>query len=143
MNLLHTVGLGDGFDKIFGSLKFDGNKLKYTLGTYVGKEITHFGMYQPKTMDEVVDEESGKTILYKIKYNSNGTITVSGDSSDSNYAKHFPARDMDYATFMLFIKEKKLQPKCQDQITSLYKKAKAEKEETPTTVRGFSINNVL
>ncbi|MEI6672772.1 MAG: hypothetical protein WCL02_05610 [bacterium] len=45
-------------------------------------------------------------ILYKIKPNSNGTITVSGDSAPGNAAKHFPARDMDYATFMIFIKEK-------------------------------------
>lgn len=105
--------------------------------------MTHFGSYQPKAMDEKVDEESGRTILYKVKYNSNGTITVSGDSSDINYAKNFPARDMDYATFMLFIKEKKLQPKCKEQIASIHAKAKAEKEETPTTVRGYSINNVI
>jgi hypothetical protein len=105
--------------------------------------VTHFGFYEPKAINEAVDQETGKLILYKIHPNTNGTITVSGDSSAGNYAKNFPARDMDYATFMLFIKEKKLQPKCQDQITSLHAKAKAEKEETPTTVRGFSINNVL
>ncbi len=143
MATLTASSLGDGFDKIFGSLKFDGGGLKYSLWDYIGKEVTHFGSYQPKAMDEKVDEESGRTILYKVKYNSNGTITVSGDSSDINYAKNFPARDMDYATFMLFIKEKKLQPKCKEQIASIHAKAKAEKEETPTTVRGYSINNVI
>ena len=50
---------------------------------------------------------------------------------------------MDYTTFMLFIREKKLQPKCEDQIKSIYESKKAQDEETPTTVRGFSINNVL
>jgi hypothetical protein len=57
-------------------------------------------------MGEAVDTETGKLILYKIHPNANGTITVSGDSMAGNYAKNFPARDMDYATFMLFVKEK-------------------------------------
>ena len=57
-------------------------------------------------MGEDVDKETGKMILYKIKPNSNGTITVSGDSTSGNYAKHFPSRDMDYVTFMLFVKDK-------------------------------------
>jgi hypothetical protein len=76
------------------------------LGNYIGKEITHFGLYQPKALDESVNEESGKLILYKIKSNPNGTINVSGDPVSRNHAKNFPARDMDYTTFMLFIKEK-------------------------------------
>jgi hypothetical protein len=50
---------------------------------------------------------------------------------------------MDYATFMLFIKEKKLQPKCKEQVQSIHATATADKEETPTTVHGFSINNVF
>ncbi|MEI6118905.1 MAG: hypothetical protein WCP92_06930 [bacterium] len=53
-----------------------------------------------------MEEETGKLMLYKIKPNSDGTITVSGDSTHGNYAKNFPARDMDYVTFMLFVKEK-------------------------------------
>ncbi|MEI6774441.1 MAG: hypothetical protein WCL18_06755 [bacterium] len=57
-------------------------------------------------MGEAVDTQTGKLILYKIHPNTNGTITVSGDSTAGNYAKHFPARDMDYATFMLFVEEK-------------------------------------
>ena len=90
-----------------------------------------------------MDQEEGKLILYKIKTNSNGTITVSGDSMDGNYAKNFPARDMDYATFMLFVAEKKLQPKCKEQTQAINAKIVADKQETPTTVRGFSINNVI
>lgn len=50
---------------------------------------------------------------------------------------------MDYTTFMLFVKEKKLQPKCEDQIKNIYESKQAQDEETPTTVRGFSINNVF
>jgi hypothetical protein len=50
---------------------------------------------------------------------------------------------MDYATFMLFIQEKKLQPKCEDQIKSIYGTKQANEEETPTTTHKFSINNVV
>lgn len=81
--------------------------------------------------------------MYKIHCNANGTITISGDNNDYNVAKDFPSRTMDYTTFMLFIREKKLQPKCEDQIKSIYESKKAKDEETPTTVRGFSISNLL
>jgi hypothetical protein len=57
-------------------------------------------------IDEDVAKDTGNLILYKITPNANGTITVSGDSTENNYAKNFPARDMDYPTFMLFVKEK-------------------------------------
>jgi hypothetical protein len=73
--------------------------------------------------------------LYKITCNSDGTITVSGDKNAYNYAKNFPSRKMDYATFMLFIQEKKLQPKCEEQIKDIYTTKKAQEEETPTTIK--------
>ncbi len=130
-------------DKYFWSLQFNWSKFTYTLWNYVGKEITHFGVYEPKAIGESVDLESGKLILYKIKPNSNGTITVSGDSTKNNYAKNFPARDMDYPTFMLFIKEKWLQPKCKEQVQEIDKKSEANEEETPLTARWFSINNLF
>ena len=130
-------------DDYFWSLQFNWSKFVYTLWNYVGKEITHFGVYESKPIGESVDQESGKLILYKIKPNGNGTITVSGDSTKGNYSKDFPARDMDYPTFMLFIQEKGLQPKCKEQVKEIDKTSEANEEETPTTVRWFSINNVF
>jgi len=50
---------------------------------------------------------------------------------------------MDYPTFMLFIKEKKLEPKSDTQAKNIKKKEDLKNQETPTTVRGFSINNVI
>lgn len=130
-------------DKHFWSVKFDGSKFSYTLGNYKDKEVTHFGLYESKAVEESVNEESGKLILYKIHSNPNGTLRVSGDSMSGNYAKNFPARDMDYASFMLFVKEKWLQPKCKEQIQGISTQAAAKAEETPTTVRWFSLNNVF
>lgn len=130
-------------DKSFWSLKFDWSKFTYNLGEHSWKHITHFGIYQPKAIGENVDQESWSLVLYKIHCNANGTITISGDKNDYNIAKNFPSRTMDYATFMLFVKEKKLQPKCEDQIKNIYESKQAQDEETPTTVRGFSINNVF
>lgn len=130
-------------DKYFWSVTFDGSKFSSTLWNYKDKEITHFGLYEPKAVDESVDEESGKLILYKVSTNANGTLRVSGDSMAGNYAKNFPARDMDYASFMLFVKEKWLQAKCKEQIQSISTQAAANGEETPTTVRWFSLNNVF
>jgi len=147
MNTLTSWSFGGDFskedvEKYFWSVKLDWSKFAFTLWNYVGKEVTHFGVYQPKAIGESLDSEGGKNILYKVKPNANGTITVSGDSMDSNYAKNYPARDMDYTTFILFIKEKWLQPKCAEQIKAIDVQAK-EDQEVPTTVRGFSINNVI
>lgn len=50
---------------------------------------------------------------------------------------------MDYPTFLLFVTEKKLQPKSKKQSENIQKKQDLESNETPTTVRGFSINNVM
>jgi len=143
MNVLSSWGVVSGLEKSFGWLKFDGSKFVHSLWEYSGKTITHFGVYQPKAIDEAVDQESWKTILYKITCNSDGTITVSGDKNAYNYAKNFPSRKMDYATFMLFIQEKKLQPKCEEQIKDIYTTKKAQEEETPTTIKWFSISNVI
>lgn len=142
MSVLAKGSVVSDFDKYFWSTKFDSSKFTYTIGTYKGKEITHFGLYEPKAIDELVDTESGKLILYKIKVNANGTINVSGDSMSGNSAKRFPARDMDYSSFMLFVQEKKLQPKCKEQTQAITTKVK-EDDEVPTTVRGFSINNIV
>ncbi|MCX6823849.1 MAG: hypothetical protein NT085_01880 [candidate division SR1 bacterium] len=142
MDKITTGAVAKDLDKNFGSVKCEGSKFSYTLGEYKGKEITHFGIYEPKAIGESLDEESGRLMLYKIKPNSNGTINVSGDSTNGNYAKNFPARDMDYVTFMLFVKEKGLQPKCKEQTQAISAKVK-EDTEVATTSRGFSINNIM
>lgn len=142
MDIVGWSSVGKDLDKNFGLVKLSWSGFSYALGNYSGKEVTHFGLYQPKAIGEAVDEETGKLIVYKIKPNSNGTITVSGDSMNGNEAKNFPARDMDYVSFMLFIKEKWLQPKCKDQLQAINAKVK-EDTEIPTTVRGYSINNVI
>lgn len=142
MNNLKIWGIYTDADKNFGSTVFDWSKFTYTLGNYTGKDITHFGLYEPQAIGEAVNEESGKLILYKIKVNSNGTINVSGDSMKTNIAKNFSSRDMDYTTFMLFIKEKWLQPKCKEQTQAINVKV-TEDSEIPTTVRGFSISNII
>lgn len=143
MNILNGWWSGiDGSEKYFWSVKFDWSKFVYSLWNYAGKEITHFGLYQPKAVDEDIANQTGQLILYKIKHNPNGTVTVSGDSMDGNSAKNYPARDMDYTTFMIFIKEKWLQPKCKEQLDAINPKDLKDKE-VPTTVRGFSINNVV
>ena len=131
-----------GLDKYFGSVKMDSSRLKYSLWNYAGKEITHFGIYQPKAIGEDVATDTGKLILYAIKCNANGTITVSGDSTAGNQAKHFPTRDMDYATFMLFIKDKWLQPKCSEQLQDIRTHV-TENNEVATTKHWFSINSVF
>jgi len=82
-------------------------------------------------------------VLYKIKHNVNGTFTVSGEITNDQERVKYPDRDMDYSTFLLFIKEKKLQPKTQKQAEALKKQQDLKNQETPMTVHGFSINNVL
>lgn len=143
MNALTKWSVSSDLGKYFWSLKFNWSKFSHTLWNFSWKEITHFGLYEPKAIGETLDEESGRLILYKIKSNANGTITVSGDSTTGNYVKNFPSRDMDYTTFMLFIKEKWLQPKCKEQIQAIHAKDAETKSETPTTVRWFSINSVI
>ena len=143
MAIMTTWSLVKDVDKNFGSVKFTWSAFSYTLGEYTGKDVSHFGIYQPKVVGESLDQESGKLILYKIRPNANGTITVSWDSTPGNYAKNFPARDMDYASFILFVKEKWLQPKCKEQIQAITTQATASAEEIPTTVRWFSINNII
>jgi len=129
--------------KSFWALTFNWFQFTYNLGDYSWKQITHFGIYQPKAIGESVDQESWSLILYKIHCNADGTITISWDKNDKNIAQNFPSRTMDYATFMLFIQEKKLQPKCEAQIKDIYASKDAQDEETPTTVRWFSINSVV
>jgi len=50
---------------------------------------------------------------------------------------------MDYPTFMLFVKEKSLQPKSAKQAENIKKQQDLQAQETPTTVRPFSINNIV
>jgi len=50
---------------------------------------------------------------------------------------------MDYTNFILFINEKKLQPKSDKQADVLKKQQELKNQETPITIRRFSIKNVI
>ncbi len=143
VSLLENWWLASGVSKSFSWINFENNKFTHALGNYSWKEITHFGMYDAKAMNEKVDEESWNIILYKITPNANGTITVSWDSNARNYVAKYPSRTMDYATFLLFVQEKKLRPKCKEEINDIYSTKQAQDEEVPTTVRPYSIMNIM
>lgn len=140
--MLTAWSVATDLDKYFSSLDFSWSTIKYTLWNYAKEEVTHFGIYEPRVIGEALDAETSKLILYKIKRNANGTITVSGDSTAGNYAKNFPARDMDYASFILFVKEKWLQPKCKKQLEQINSVVEKD-DEVPAKKRGFSINNMV
>ncbi len=143
MQKINGLPLMGDLNTRFWSLNFSWSSwFTYTTWNYKDQDVTHFGLYQSKPINEPLDQEEGKLVLYKIKPNANGTITVSGDPMAGNEAQKYPARDMDYPSFMLFIKEKWLQPKCKEQLTSINKKV-SEDKETPTTVRWFSISNIF
>lgn len=142
-SILESWWVASDLTKYFSWVNFNGSKFTHSLGNYSWKEITHFGVYDDQPMGEKVDQESWKIILYKVTPHANGTITVSGDGNGRNYVSKYPSRTMDYATFLLFIQEKKLKPKCTEEINDIYSTKKAEDEETKTTVRPYSIMNIV
>jgi hypothetical protein len=80
--------------------------------------------------------------LYKVKHNSNNTFTLKGDFLDKDGKKTTYTREMDYPTFLLFINEKKLQPKSKKQADLMKKREDLKSKEVETTRKGFSIKNV-
>jgi hypothetical protein len=89
----------------FGSLKWEENQFKFALGNQKGEKVTHFGWYE-ESIGESYDQEPGTSVLYSIKYNNNHTVTLTGEVSNSKERTTYPPRDMDYATFLIFVKEK-------------------------------------
>lgn len=124
------------------ALKWENNEFKFALGDEKGEKVTHFGRYE-EGIGEAYDQEPGTSVLYNIKYNNNHTVTLTGEMSNSEERVRYPSRDMDYATFLIFIKEKNLQAKTDKQAERMKKHTSGDDKETPTTVHGFSINNIL
>lgn len=129
-------------EKSFGSLELKWGDFVFTLGDQKGEKVTHFGRYE-QGIGERHDQELWTSVLYKVKHNSNKTFTVTGERKNKDTHTIYSSRDMDYANFMIFIKEKWLQPKTKKQAETMEKKSIWEDKETAKTVRWFSINNVL
>jgi hypothetical protein len=128
------------FDKSFSEIKREGNAFKFSADD---TPVTHFGWYEPGPVWEQPDRESRKNYsLYKIKYNSNGTVSLSWEFTDGDILKKY-SRDMDYPTFLTFIREKWLQPKTKEQADDMKKQQDIKNRETPTTNRPFSIGNFV
>jgi len=140
--LLESAWLTKDLNAHFGSIKSDGSKFSFTQGDFSGQEVTHFGRYESGVGEEYDVEKQERYSLYKIKHNSNGTISLSWEFIDGDVIKKY-SRDMDYPTFMLFVKEKWLQPKTKEQAKLLTQKQNLKDQETATTKRWFSINNVV
>jgi len=128
--------------KHLGSVKRDGKWFTFVNGDYANDPVTHFGFYEAGIWESHDKETRANYSLYTIKYNPNATVSLSGEFKDGNVIKKY-FRDMDYPTFLIFIKEKWLQPKSREQAEDMKNKQKIENQETPTTVRGFSINNII
>jgi len=129
--------------KSFDNIAFDKGDFKFTLGDQKDEKVTHFGRYE-QGIGEKLDQEQWNSVLYSFKHNSNKkTFTVTGEVNTADKITKYPSRDMDYATFMIFIKEKWLQPKTKKQAETMKKNPLGEDRETPTTKRPFSINNIF
>jgi len=142
ISLLESAWLTKDLDKCFWGIKRDGSKFSFTQGDYSGKEVTHFGRYEAGVGEDYDVEKQDRYSLYTIKHNANGTVSLSWEFKDDKTIRKY-SRDMDYPTFILFVKEKGLQPKSKEQAELLKKKQDLKDKETATTRRGFSINNIV
>lgn len=136
------TNISDGIEKAFKSVKFDGSDFTITLWDEAGEKVEYFWRYDPK-IGEKSDEEAGKRSLYKVKHNPNHTFTLTAEFTDDKGKPQHYIKDMDYPTFMLFIKEKDLQPKSAKQAENIKKQQDLQQRETPTTARPFSIGNII
>ena len=120
---------------------------EFTAGDFAGEKVTHFGRYEAGVWEKYDEEVAARYCLYKVKHNANHTITLTGEFMDKDErggdVKKTYAHTMDYATFLLFIKEKGLQPKCEKQTKQMTSKQTVADQETPTTRRGYSIGNII
>ncbi len=134
--------ISEWFEKVFQDIKYDWWNFSFIHGEEKDKKVEYFWRYEPKIWEDP-ESEAGKRSLYKIKHNSDNTFTLTGDFLDKDGKKVTYSRDMDYPTFLIFIKEKWLQPKSEKQADAIKKRQDVEDHETPKTIRWFSINNVL
>jgi hypothetical protein len=62
-------------------------------------------LYESSIGEDYDIEKQKNYTLYTVKYNNNGTVSLSGKFVDGDVTKKY-SRDMDYPTFLLFVKEK-------------------------------------
>lgn len=142
---------GDKLNATFGQVTWKNNKFEFSLGDYTWQEVKYFWWHENK-VGEAVDKETegggqlATTMLYKIKYNSNGTIKVSTDTKFELDGKPFPyEQDMDYANFLLFVSGKQLQPKSEEQAQAIQQNKQDSHPDTGAKDKGkfFSIGNFV
>ena len=87
------------------------------------------------TTDEVPDPNSSAVkknpVIYKIKPNADGTVTVESNLLDMEWEKKRYERKMSYSDFLLFLNEKNLTPKTEKQVEA----DKKAFEDIPSTTK--------
>lgn len=87
------------------------------------------------TTDEVPDPNSSamkkNPVIYKIKPNADGTVSVESDLLDMEWEKKRYERKMSYSDFLLFLNEKNLTPKTEKQVGA----DKKAFEDIPSTTK--------
>ena len=87
------------------------------------------------TTDEVPDPNSSamkkNPVIYKIKPNADGTVSVESDLLDMEWEKKRYERKMSYSDFLLFLNEKNLTPKTEKQVEA----DKKAFEDIPSTTK--------
>ncbi len=141
-NALVSSKVAEWFEKVFENIAFDWNKFTFVNGDEKGEKVEYFWRYDPQ-IGEDHESEPGKRSLYKITHNPDHTFTLRWEFVDNKGKNVIYTRDMDYPTFMIFVKEKELQPKSKKQADVIKKRQDIKDQETPTTRRWFSINNLI
>ena len=87
------------------------------------------------TTDEVPDPNSSamkkNPVIYKIKPNADGTVSVESDLLDMEWEKKRYERKMSYSDFLIFLNEKNLAPKTEKQVEADLKAF----EDIPSTTK--------
>ena len=94
------------------------------------QEVNYF-----TTTDEVPDPNSSamkkNSVIYKVKPNADGTVSVESDLLDMEWEKKRYERKMSYSDFLLFLNEKNLAPKTEKQVEADLKAF----EDIPSTTK--------
>lgn len=87
------------------------------------------------TTDEVPDPNSSamkkNSVIYKVKPNADGTVSVESDLLDMEWEKKRYERKMSYSDFLIFLNEKNLAPKTEKQVEADLKAF----EDIPSTTK--------
>lgn len=138
------------FSTAFDKMSWTGSGFKIAVWeTFIWKDVEYFWFSEKEyTSDKNWrTQEKITPVYYKVKYNSNGTVTVTNDTNfvDQETKKTYKyEQTMDYAMFILFVWSKKLQPKPSKEIMDKWKpKAEGPDEWHSKGTPFFSINNIV